>query len=161
MSFLRRDHAHAHPPPVDERASETPAALRDRLSALVAVINVSAGRLPIESVVAALAVTDTLGEVIDSSGVNGLDVRALVSLQGILDDYLPTTLRAYLSLEPSVTDVARPSGQTPKTSLLEQIDALWLASSDLLNATRARDADALLTQGNFLRAKFTRSDLDL
>ena len=162
MSFLRRHHsADEAAAQAQEAALETPAGLHQRLSALVVLINASAGRLPVDSVVSALAVTDTLSEVIDAAGGDGLDVHALLSLQGILDDYLPTTLRAYLSLEPSVTDVPRPSGLTPKASLLEQIDALWLAASDLLTATRAQDADALLSQGNFLRTKFTRSDLDL
>ena len=31
----------------------------------------------------------------------------------------------------------------------------------VLAAARSQDADALTTQGNFLRTKFTRSDLDL
>lgn len=160
MAFLRRDHA-SPAAPDDPEASETPAALRARLVALVRLINSRAGRLPVESVVSALTVTDTLGEVIDVADEDRLDIHALVSLQGILDDYLPTTLRTYLALEPSATEVARPSGLTPRASLLEQIDALWLAASDLLIATRARDADALLTQGSFLRTKFSGSDLDL
>jgi hypothetical protein len=32
---------------------------------------------------------------------------------------------------------------------------------DLLDAARAHDADALLSQGSFLRTKFSGSDLDL
>jgi hypothetical protein len=32
---------------------------------------------------------------------------------------------------------------------------------DLLEATRSRDVDELLSQGNFLGTKFSRSDLDL
>ena len=160
MAFLRREHPSA-PHPEDPTTSETPAALRARLVALVALVNASAGRLPVESVVSALTVTDTLREVIDVADEDRLDVHALVALQGILDDYLPTTLRTFLSLDPTVTSVPRPSGVTPRDSLLEQIDALWLAASDLLVATRARDADALLTQGSFLRTKFSGSDLDL
>jgi hypothetical protein len=31
----------------------------------------------------------------------------------------------------------------------------------LLHAARAHDVDLLFNQGNFLRTKFTRSDLDL
>jgi hypothetical protein len=35
------------------------------------------------------------------------------------------------------------------------------AASVLLTATHAQDADALMTQGSFLRTKFSGSDLDL
>ena len=38
---------------------------------------------------------------------------------------------------------------------------LWSSAMDLLDATRAHDADALLSQGSFLRTKFSGSDLDL
>jgi hypothetical protein len=160
MAFLRRDRPH-QPPLQDPTTSETPAALRARLDSLIALIHAQSGRLPVESVVAALTVTDTLSEVIDVALEDRLDIHALVALQGILDDYLPTTLRSYLALDPGVTEVARPSGETPRASLLEQVEALWLASTDLLTASRARDADALLTQGSFLRTKFSGSDLDL
>ena len=54
-----------------------------------------------------------------------------------------------------------PQGGTSATLVVEQLGALWEAASDVLHASRDRDADALITQGNFLRTKFTRSDLDL
>ncbi len=55
----------------------------------------------------------------------------------------------------------RPSGRTPVQSLAEQLEALLDAAADLLSATQAQDADALLSQGSFLRTKFSGSDLDL
>ncbi len=55
----------------------------------------------------------------------------------------------------------RPSGRTPTGSLIEQLETLWASATDLLDAIRAQDADAMLTQGSFLRTKFTGSDLDL
>ena len=55
----------------------------------------------------------------------------------------------------------RPSGRTPADSLLEQIDSLQTAADAILVAARAQDADALMTQGNFLRTKYSGSDLDL
>lgn len=160
MSFLRREPP-AHQTPEAAVADDSQAALTARLGALVALINSSAGRLPVEAVVTALNVTDTLREVVADVDDPHFDIHALVTLQGILDDYLPTTVRAYLGLEPSVVEVARPSGETPRASLLEQLEALWLAASDLLAAVRAHDADQLLAQGSFLRTKFTGSDLDL
>jgi hypothetical protein len=85
----------------------------------------------------------------------------VVSINGIVGDYLPTTLRTYLNLDPSLTEQVGPSGRTPRAALREQVDSLAGAADELLAATRAHDVDALFTQGSFLRTKFTRSDLDL
>jgi hypothetical protein len=106
-------------------------------------------------------VLDVVREVIETSGERDLDIHAVVSIRGMLDDYLPTTLRAYLAIDPAVVDVVRPSGRTPSQSFIEQLDVLWSSAMDLLDAIRAHDADALLSQGSFLRTKFSGSDLDL
>ena len=141
---------------------------KDKPEALLAVgydlvhdVNRNAGRLPPEGVVAARRVLDVVREVIETSAERELDVRAIVSIRGILDDYLPTTLHAYLAIDPAAVDVVRPSGRSPAQSFVEQLDVLWASAMDLLDATRAHDADALLSQGSFLRTKFSGSDLDL
>lgn len=159
-SWFRRREA-PPPPPAEEDVTDSPAALRHALDQLVAFVNQNAGRLPGESVVAARRVTDTVRDVIDTSADGELDVYATVSVKGIVNDYLPTTLRTYLALDPQVVDVRRPTGRTPKESLLEQITSLWAGAADVLTAAQAKDADALVTQGSFLRTKFTGSDLDL
>jgi hypothetical protein len=140
---------------------DSPDALLRHLREVNGFVNGSAGRLPGEAVVLARRVTDVLREVIGTSADRELDVRAVGAIRGILTDYLPTTLRSYLALDPQVTDLRRPSGRTPRESLAEQLGSLRTAADDLLAATRAQDADALLTQGSFLRTKFTGSDLDL
>jgi len=142
-------------------AGDSPDELRRRLWSRVQFINQNAGRLPVEAVVAARDVTDTIREVIESAGDGELDVYATVAVNGIVEDYLPTTLQTYLNLDPSVTGQVGPSGRTPRAALQEQIASLNTAADDLLLASRAHDVDALFTQGNFLRTKFTRSDLDL
>jgi hypothetical protein len=159
MAIFRREPTPAAPtgPPVED----TPADMLATVSKLATFVNLSAGKLPVESVVAALNTIDTLREVIGTADERPLDIHAIVSIRGIIDDYLPTTLHAYLGLDPSQTEVTRPSGRTPKASLLDQLESLWLAANDILSATRGRDADALLTQGSFLATKFARSDLDL
>ena len=59
-------------------------------------------------------------------------------------------------------DVPRPSGLTPTESLMEQLDALEALGRRLSwRRPRQQDVDALMTQGSFLRTKFTGSDLDL
>jgi hypothetical protein len=148
-------------PPLGPEPEDTPAVLLWNLRELIGFINQNAGRLPGESVVAARRVTDTVREIIDTADGDTLDIYAVVSVKGIVHDYLPTTLRSYLALDPALVDAPRPTGRTPKQSLLEQINSLWLAAADVLAAAQSRDADELVTQGNFLRTKFTRSDLDI
>ena len=164
MTWFRRGreaepgHTLQQPAPPTE---DSPAALRAHLAELIHYINAHAGRLPAETVVTARRVTDTLREIIDTSDLRPLDVYAVVSVKGILTDYLPTTLQRFVALDEAVQDLPRPSGRSPVQSLQEQLDSLWDASLRVLLAAQAQDADALLTQGNFLRTKFTRSDLDL
>ena len=145
-------------PPAD---GDDPATLRSNVTQLNRFINQNSGRLPGESVVTARRVTDVLREVIDTSEVRPLDIYAVISVKGILQDYLPTTLRSFLALDQAQLTVPRPSGRTPVQSLHEQLEALLDAATSLLFATQAQDADALLSQGSFLRTKFSGSDLDL
>lgn len=145
----------------DEDPEDKPEALLARMFDLVREVNRNAGKLPAEAVVVARRVLDAIREVVETSADRPLDVHAVVSVRGILGDYLPTTLRSYLALDPDVVDVPRPSGRKPSASLIEQLDTLWASATDLLDAIRAQDADAMLTQGSFLRTKFSGSDLDL
>jgi len=160
MTWFRRNREDAAPPQ-PEQDRDAPDKLRLRLWELVQFINRNAGQLPVEAVVLARQVTDRIREVIETSADKALDVYAVVQINGIVDDYLPTTLRAYLNLDPSVTGQAGPSGRTPRAALREQLESLDAAAGELFAAARSHDVDALFTQGNFLRTKFTRSDLDL
>ncbi len=160
MTWFRRQHE-AAAPNAEPDATDSPAALLQDLFGLIAFINQNAGRLPGESVVAARRVTDAVRDVIDTADHDKLDIYAVVSVKGLVNDYLPTTLRAYLALDAGAVDVARANGRTPKESLLDQLNSLWSGASDVRAAARARDADALASQGSFLRTKFTGSDLDL
>jgi hypothetical protein len=161
MTWFRRLREEPPPPQLGPDPEDRPAALLWALHQLIGFINQNAGRLPLEAVVAARRVTDTVREIIDTAEGDQLDIYAVVSVKGIVNDYLPTTLRAYLALDPAIVATPRPSGRTPAESLLEQVDALWLGAADVLAAARAQDADELVSQGNFLRTKFTGSDLDL
>jgi predicted oxidoreductase len=163
VNFFRRNNDTAPPPPAEPEpdSADTPDELRRRVWELVQFVNRNAGKLPVEAVVAAREVTDRIREVIATGNDRDLDVYALVSINGILGDYLPTTLRAYLNLDPALTERPGPSGRTPRAALRDQLDALAGAADDLLQAAQAHDVDALFTQGNFLRTKFTRSDLEL
>jgi hypothetical protein len=158
----RKDDA-PKPAPVDPAppAEDDPHVIGNKIWEQIRFVNASAGQLPTSAVVEARGVTDTLREIVGTSQVRPLDVYTLVALRGIVYDYLPTTLRTYLSLDRSLVDVPRPNGQTPRQSLDEQLASLQDAADRVLEATRAQDVDAVMTQGNFLSTKFSRSDLDL
>jgi hypothetical protein len=166
VTWFRRGHAEptesrpaAQPAePVDD---DSPAELLRMVFAMNRFVNQNSGHLPGRAVVAARRLTDTLREIIDTSQLRPLDVYAVVSVKATLTDYLPTTLRSYLALDPDVRGVAAKSGRTPEELLLEQLDSLQLAADAVLVAAREQDVDALLSQGNFLRTKFSGSDLDL
>lgn len=166
MTWFRRGGGNDHPPPdpVPSDGSEpddAPESLLQRQWELVQFINRSAGKLPVEAVVISRDITDTIREVVDTASERDLDVYAIVSINGIMGDYLPTTLRTFLNLDPHLTEKAGASGRTPRAALREQLDSLSSAADDLLQATQSHDVDALFTQGNFLQTKFSRSDLDL
>lgn len=165
MGLLRRGRSHAaapavYPPSVPD-VGDSPEVLRHALDVLIAFINRNAGRLPGVAVVSARRVTDTLRETIDTSEVRPLDVYAVLAVKGTLNDYLPNTLRIYLAVDTTLLDTPRGSGRTPSQSLMEQLQALQTSTSATLVAVRDQDADALMTQGSFLRTKFSGSDLDL
>lgn len=147
-------------PPVGD-PEDSPRALTSAIAQLNRVINQGAGRLPLTAVVGARRITDTLQQVVDTSTTRPLDVYALLSIRGIVSDYLPTTLRTYLSVDVALLDTVRAAGLTPVESLLAQLDALQTSASATLVSVRQQDADALMTQGGFVQTKFSRSDLDL
>ena len=153
-----RDDSPPGPPPPDPDA---PDALVRRLWEQIQFVNRSAGHLPTDALVVARRLTDTIREVIDTSSDRALDAHAVSQINGIVGDYLPTTLHTYLALDPSVVDAPLPTGRTPNAALREQLSSLLDAATELLAATRSNDVNALLAQGSFLRTKFTRSDLDL
>ncbi len=148
------------PAPAD--VGDSPEALRAAIADVVRLVNSSAGQLPTAAVVNARRVTDVLTEIVDTSRARPLDVYTVITVRGMLTDYLPTTLRTYLAIEPELRETPRAaSGHTATQSLLIQLDVLLGSATATLAAARDQDVDALMTQGGFLRTKFSRSDLDL
>lgn len=168
MSLFKRNHredqqvlAAAASAAAASAAKETPAAFQADLDALVAHVNRHAGRFPDGFVPELRRCCDLLGEVVEDMAQPGrhLDVHAVVSLSGMIRDYLPTTVSAYLSVDPAAVDVPTAAGPSANEALLDQVAGLAQAAEDVLDAERRNDADALLSQGAFLRTKFSRSDL--
>jgi len=155
------DESGARPDQSASADDDSPDALRRRLWSLVQFVNANAGRLPVDAVVVAREIADTVARVIDTSADHNLDIYAVVQINGIVGDYLPTTLRSYLTLDPAITDRPAATGRTPREALRDQLADLQSAADDLLTAAQSHDADALFSQGNFLRTKYSRSDLDL
>jgi hypothetical protein len=141
--------------------ADRPEALQEAIADVVRLVNSSAGRLPRAAVVTARQITDVLAEVVATAEVRPLDIHAVLSVQAAATDYLPTTVRSYVAVDESLVDVPRVSGRTPRQSLMEQLDDLEGAALAVLEASQQQDVDGLMTQGNFLRTKFSRSDLDI
>jgi hypothetical protein len=160
--FGRQETGQAPPAPQATEVPDSPTALAAELFRVNRFINARAGQLPGEGVVAARRITDTVGTVLHATRDRDLDIHARVSLNGILRDYLPTTLRTFLALDPGTRNQpARSGGKTPAAALEEQLDFLLDSATEVLTAVRNDDANALVAQGSFLRTKFGRSELDL
>lgn len=159
--FRRPESAPLVPVGPEDDPQDSPEALRSAIASVVRLVNGSAGRLPLRAVVAARRITDVLSDIVDTSEVRPLDVYAVISVRSTATDYLPTTVRSFLAVDEELVDTPRPSGRTPVESLMEQLDALEDSATAVLKAAQEQDVDALMTQGSFLRTKFSGSDLDL
>lgn len=160
LSWFQRGEKGPEQPAAPE--PDSPEALTAQLVDLVRYINTSSGRLPVAAVVLARRVTDTVSDILLTMADDAVpDVQAVLSVRGILGDYLPTTLERFLALDAATADLRLANGRTSKEQVVSQLAELLGAATDVLEATRSQDANDLITQGNFLRTKFSRSDLDL
>jgi len=157
MAWFQRERDSAAGPS-DPDPGEQRAGLLADLAALRRYLNQSAGKLPAVSTVTAHQIGDLLHAVVDSAGDRQLDAYIAVRSRSFLTDYVPTTIRTFLTV---VGQVDAPKGSAASENLQEQLMSLLDEAHELLAGVRSRDSDALLAQGAFLRTKFTRSDLDL
>ncbi|GGM34232.1 hypothetical protein GCM10008956_08250 [Deinococcus arenae] len=82
------------------------------------------------------------------------DARSTFLLQQTRDQYLPDTVSAYLHLTPAARAQLDRQGQPPETLLLEQLTLIEGGVTEVLRRDHAA-ADRLLTQGRFLRERFS------
>ncbi|GAA0520914.1 hypothetical protein [Deinococcus depolymerans] len=87
----------------------------------------------------------------DASTAQDPQLRAL--LGQIRREYLPDTLRAYLSLTSAAREQLRAGGRDPEGLLREQLEHLNRGVDDALRQDHAA-ADRLLTQSHYLRDRF-------
>ncbi len=82
----------------------------------------------------------------------------LYVLRRMADDYLPTTIEAYLALPPSYgTERVLQDGRTPLQVMNEQLDLLDAKMAEIAEAVHRRDSDRLLANGTFLEERFGRA----
>lgn len=159
--FGRQEEPSRPQPAMPAEVADSPTELAAELFRLNRFINSSAGQLPVQGVVVARRVTDAVSAVLHTTRDRDLDIQARVSLNGILRDYLPTTLRTFLALDPATRLQPRRGGNTPIVDLVEQLQFLLGSATEVLAAVRNDDVNALAAQGSFLRSKFAGSELDL
>lgn len=118
-------------------------------------------RLPVAALPQLGRIEDVLVPLLEHLTNHPPTVDEEIAVQGMVTDYLPTTVNTYIGLNPQVAELARADGRTPSDDLMEQLVTLETAAHDLSRSVYAHDADALQTQGRFLSAKFTQSDLTI
>lgn len=117
--------------------------------------------LPVAALPRLGEIEDVLGPLLEYLIDNPPSVDEEIAVEALLTDYLPTTLSAYMGLNRQVAMAPGLDGRTPGNELLEQLALLETAARELSVSVYAHDAEQLATQGRFLSAKFTRSDLAL
>ena len=149
----------AETPPSD--ADDIPE-LRRQLEGLVARVRQSAGRLPIAAVPQILELADLLDKVllyVERQRTLGasVDTRALVTVSSAIEDYLPTTIDAFLAIPFDGEPEHAPAAEL----LMSQLALLENGMGDVATAVFAGDAHRLAVQGRFLETKFGEHDLTL
>lgn len=112
-------------------------------------------RIPSSDYVTILETCHTLDEVIDTQRAQGgADAQFEFEMEAMVREYLPTVLKSYLAVPPSMVNDPQPNGRTPNQELTEQLELLS-GHADALHSSRHRQTSADLTSsGNFLREKF-------
>ena len=112
-------------------------------------------RLPADTYVTILETCQMLDSVIDAEIRRpSADARFEYELEAMVREYLPTVLRGFLAIPPSLTDNRQPNGRTPNEELVEQL-GLLLGQAETLHSTRHSQTSAdLSSSGNFLRERF-------
>lgn len=119
------------------------------------------GRLPVAVLPQLGRIEDVVYPFLSYVRANPLTAEEEVAVEGIIGDYLPTTLNTFLALDPRIANQRRSDGRTAGDDVLDQLETLEDAIRDVSKAVYEHDAQQLAIQGRFLNTKFSRSDLDL
>lgn len=112
-------------------------------------------RLPVDTYVTILETCQMLDSVIDAEiRQPSADAHFEYELDAMVKEYLPSVLRGYLAIPPSMVESRQPNGRTPNEELAEQL-RLLLGQAETLHSMRHRQSSAdLSSTGNFLRERF-------
>lgn len=139
-----------------------PEQLAERLTELVRRVNEAGGRMPEGAVVAVGEIVDQLRPLLTYLRHNPATEQQMIQVRAIVTDYLPTSVNTFLALPARFAASHRNRrGVTAAEELVEQLVLLIDATGECATAIYSGDAQALTNQGQFLRDRFTRSELDL
>jgi hypothetical protein len=131
-------------------------ALRDRLDAVIARARPA---LPVELATHLDSIRSSIGEVLPKlAGESGSSDDLYLVRETVLR-YLPETLSNYLALPPLFrTTHALRDGKTARELLADQLSVLDAQMREVVGNVARGDAEALISNGRFLEAKFAQRD---
>jgi len=125
--------------------------------ALDGTLDMAAGRVPADVLAKLASIRRRMLALLPRAGDLPGGSQDLFVLQRTATDYLPASIRYYMSLpaDYATTHVAE-DGKTPLQVLHEQLDLLDDEMAEIGDAINQRDSDRLLAQGRFLEERFGR-----
>jgi hypothetical protein len=132
--------------------------------ALDGTLDMARGRVPSDVFAKLTSIRQRTLELVPKASDLPGGSQDLYVLQRTATDYLPTSVRYYVSLPTAyaTTHVVQ-DGKTPLQVLQDQLDLLDDQMAEIGDAVNQRDSDRLLAQGRFLEERFGRrgGELDL
>ena len=130
--------------------------------ALDGTLDMARGRVPSDVFAKLTSIRERTLALLPKAGDLPGGSQDLYVLQRTATDYLPTSVRFYLSLptDYATTHVVQ-DGKTPLQVLQDQLDLLDDQMAEIGDAVNQRDSDRLLAQGRFLEERFGRPDGEL
>lgn len=112
-------------------------------------------RLPAEAYIAILETSQELAALISAEQTSPSNDAAFeYELEAMVTQYLPSVLKGYLAIPPSMIEQVQPNGKTPNAELVEQLDLLAGQTGALYSSRYSHTTAGLTTTGNFLRERF-------
>src|SRR5437660_2367849 len=130
--------------------------------ALDGTLDMARGRVPSDVFARLTGIRQRTLALIPKAGDMPGGSQDLYVLQRTATDYLPTSVRYYVSLpaDYATTHVVQ-DGKTPLQVLKDQLDLLDDQVGEMVDAVNQRDSDRLLAQGRFLEERFGKPDNEL
>jgi hypothetical protein len=130
--------------------------------ALDGTVDLVRGRLPTDVQASVMEIRRRILELLPHAADLPGGAQDLFVLQRTATEYLPTTLRYYLSLpqDYATTRVVQ-EGKTPLQVLRDQLGIIDGQMTEIAEAVNQRDTDRLLAQGRFLEERFGNPDREL